>query len=366
VRILFTESSNNLGGQELQLLQQLSILPEYGAECRLVCRAGSRISEQGSVQGVALSHAPFARAIDTTSIRALRSIVAQWRPDAIVAHGSPDFYAARLAIVRTSPRPALFRVKTYHTGGHSGWLHSWLSDGVLVPSEFLRRTICTSRLPRHANIHVLYPGVQFYDTKESVQDSMKGEMAKEGPTAQADLSHPVICHVAMLRGEKGHLFMLDVVAALKDRYPSIRYVIIGDGPERERVESRIRDLKLTRHVVMLGFLSSPHEQVLASTVAVNPATVEPLGMSQIEALGLGVPVVANRAGGIPETFIDKHHGALCEPGSVDQWVASLKEIFEDEKAARVRAEMGSRWVRSRFSCAENAEKLVSMISAHIR
>ncbi len=154
-RILFTESSRNLGGQELQLLHQLAALRGLGVEARLICRPGAQIGERARAQGVAVDSAPFARALDATSIRIVRRILRDWHPAAIIAHGSPDLYTAYLA--RSGTRTALLRVKTYHTGGHSNWLHTWLADAVLVPSDFLRRRIAESRLVRMRSINPTLP-----------------------------------------------------------------------------------------------------------------------------------------------------------------------------------------------------------------
>jgi glycosyltransferase involved in cell wall biosynthesis len=99
-----------------------------------------------------------------------------------------------------------------------------------------------------------------------------------------------------------------------------------------------------------------------SEVVVMPSFYEPLGMSQIEALGLGVPVVASRVGGIPETVHHGRTGLLAAPGDMDAWTDALTWALEHRAEMRAMATAGRADVRQRFELAKVLDELASHLA----
>ena len=95
---------------------------------------------------------------------------------------------------------------------------------------------------------------------------------------------------------------------------------------------------------------------------VMPSTYEPLGMSQIEALGLGVPVVASRVGGIPETVADRKSGLLVAPSDVQAWREALAWALAHPSEMRAFAAIGRADVRRRFDLTTILDELVAHLS----
>jgi glycosyltransferase involved in cell wall biosynthesis len=165
----------------------------------------------------------------------------------------------------------------------------------------------------------------------------------------------------MLRAEKGHLLMLDAVKALSERWPTLRYLIAGDGVERAAIEARVQTLGLQRQVLLTGNVMPVHTLYPLADIVVMPSLSEPLGMSQIEALSLAVPVVASRTGGIPETVLDGETGVLVEPGDVAAWAAALDAALTDPSRMREMAARGAVDVRRRFSVASNTQAVLDLL-----
>ena len=85
----------------------------------------------------------------------------------------------------------------------------------------------------------------------------------------------------------------------------------------QALRSKVTAYGLEKNVLFAGLVRNLPALYAKSELVVMPSTYEPLGMSQIEALGLGVPVVAGRVGGIPETVEDRRTGLLVAPGERD-------------------------------------------------
>ena len=89
-----------------------------------------------------------------------------------------------------------------------------------------------------------------------------------------------------------------------------------------------------------------------------PSSYEPLGMAQIEALALGVPVIASRTGGIPETVEHAATGLLADPNQVAAWVSVLDEALPNPERMRTLARAGREVVRQRFSTEMNMREIL--------
>lgn len=358
-RLLFSESSPNLGGQELQLLQQMTALRERGIAVRLLCRHASRIGLLARERGLETVAIPFRNSLHLPSILAVARVVRAWRPDAVISHSGHDANCCAIAVRLVGNRSRLFRARTYQPGPPRAWTYNILADLTLVPSEAMRSSLLANPRIRPERIRVLYPGLNFERIEQQAQAALPPQLA-----AWLD-SHPgpLIAHAAMLRGEKGHGLMLEAMTWLVKVFPDLRYVVAGEGELRRSLESAVREMGLSEHVLIAGLLASVPPLLRRADLVVMPSSYEPLGMSQIEALALGVPVVASRTGGIPETVEDRRTGLLVEPGDVSQWTSTLTWALEHLPEMRGMAQVGGNLVKSRFSMTANIDQLLACLDS---
>ncbi len=130
-----------------------------------------------------------------------------------------------------------------------------------------------------------------------------------------------VISVARMSPEKSLESGVAAVAALKQLRPAlkVRYEIIGDGPDRGLVESRIAELGLRGEVTLLGSQNQSvvREALARSHVFLLPSIAEALPMCLMEALGAGLAVVATNVGSVDQIVIDGHTGLIVEPRDVD-------------------------------------------------
>ena len=166
-----------------------------------------------------------------------------------------------------------------------------------------------------------------------------------------------IISVGRLDEMKGHCYLIEAVVQLIDMGVSVQLKIIGEGPLREVLESQIKESSASDYIELLGAqnsqvvrreLESADLFALAGVEAEN-GRVETQGVVLIEAQATGLPVVASRVGGVPDSLIDGLTGALCEPKNIDQLVEAIQQYSENLVHRLAHGRAASQFVQQRFS-----------------
>lgn len=156
---------------------------------------------------------------------------------------------------------------------------------------------------------------------------------------------PLVATVCRLVPRKGIDTTLDAVAQLRDRVPGLRYAIGGSGPDRERLEARVRDRGLEKTVRFLGRVpdAAMADCMTAADVFCMPARseapdVEGFGLVFLEAGACETAVIGARAGGVPDAIVHGETGLLVQPSDVAGLADALHDLLTQPK---VRARMGA-------------------------
>jgi N-acetyl-alpha-D-glucosaminyl L-malate synthase BshA len=140
----------------------------------------------------------------------------------------------------------------------------------------------------------------------------------------------VITHVSNFREVKRVKDVVRVFARIRRAMPAT-LVMIGDGPDRLDAENEARDLGVTQDVRFLGRLDSVANLLQSSDLFVLPSQTESFGLAALEAMACGSPVVATRAGGLPEVVDDGVNGILEPVGSVEAMGRRAIELLRDSQ-----------------------------------
>lgn len=344
MRFLFCESSSNLGGQELQILLQMAALRQAGDASVLACRPGSGIAREASARGVDWRPVAFRNSLHLPSIAALRALIRAERIDVALCHSGHDANNLAIAARLLRPRPLLIRARTYQPGVPKAISYNRLVDRTLVNSEHLRRRILANPAIRPERIAVLRPLVPLVDLRAQSRLPLPEPLA-----AVLRGRGPVIVQAAMLRREKGHRTILEAIAGLRGRYPNLRYVIAGSGPEEAVLRKHANHPRLQDLVHFTGLLQPVAPLLARADLVIMPSLDEPLGLAQVEALALGVPVAVSDAGGLPETVTHGDTGWILRAGDVAAWRDGLADALADPARARAMAQRGRSFVEATFA-----------------
>ena len=221
------------------------------------------------------------------------------------------------------------------------------SDGVTAVSESLKRdTLRLFNIDREIDV---IPN--FISLKKHTEP----KECKRSVMARPD--ERIITHISNFRKVKRVEDVVRVFAKIQEKIPA-KLIMVGDGPDREIADQLCKNLEIKKRVLFLGNTSDIEQILCFSDLFLLPSMSESFGLSALEAMVAGVPVVSSNAGGIPEVNEEGVSGFLCEVGDIDTMAARALYILEDE--ARLKEfKKGALEVAKRF----DEEKIVPMYEA---
>ncbi len=167
-----------------------------------------------------------------------------------------------------------------------------------------------------------------------------------GPDPRQRFAHPdekLLVHISNFRAVKKVEDVIRIFGRVSERLGA-RLLMVGDGPDRPAAVALADELGLTGRVSFLGSFPRIEDVLAVSDLFLLPSVKESFGLSALEAMASGVPVVASRIGGLPEVVEDGVSGRLLEPGDIDGMARAAVALLSDEgvharyaRAARERA-----------------------------
>lgn len=319
---------------------------------------------------------PEDRLIRGDALRAARARLVRQRWDVIHVH--TPFQAHRLG--RWLRRELTLRtVETYHTHFEEYVAHylPWLPARALrFAARRLSRRLCDAAdhliVPSQQMVEVLRgygvaAAMTVLPTGIDLAQFARGDGAAFRARHGIAPQRPVLVTVSRLAREKNIGFLLEVVAALRPRFPDLLFVIAGEGPDGEALQAQARALGLEHNVRFFGYLDRERELLdcyRAGDVFVFASPTETQGLVLIEAMALGVPVVSTARLGTA-AVLEGAQGARIAPQAVAPFAARVAELLADPA---LRASLGRyarddarRW--SAPALIDRAEQLYAALAA---
>lgn len=237
------------------------------------------------------------------------------------------------------------------------------ADVVTFISDYTRSRFASAFGP-DAALERLSPGV---DTDRFQPDSVaRAEMrARYGLGAR-----PVVVCVSRLVPRKGQDMLIRALPAIRQRVDGAALVIVGGGPHRDALRRLAHDFGVAEHVVFTDGVPSgelPAHHAMADVFAMPCRTrgagldVEGLGIVYLEASASGVPVVAGRSGGAPESVLDGETGVVVDGWDVGAIGAAVADLLDDPDRAAAMGAAGRDWVVSEWQWKTKAQRLGALL-----
>ena len=252
-----------------------------------------------------------------------------------VHYAVPNAISAILAQQMLAPRP-LPVVTTLHgtdvtlVGNDPSYFETTKfgiekSDAVTAVSESLRR----------ATLEQLHLDGKPIEVIPNFVDPARSDRVRGTPGARrwAKPGEKVVIHVSNFRPVKRVMDVLDVFLGIRKAMPA-RLLLVGDGPDRAKLEERCRKVCCCDSVTFLGNIAAIEEVVTGADLFLLPSESESFGLAALEALACEVPVVASNAGGIPEVVRHDVDGLLYPVGDIGGMAAGAIALLADPERHR--------------------------------
>lgn len=146
----------------------------------------------------------------------------------------------------------------------------------------------------------------------------------------------LLVHTSNFRSVKRVEDVIRIFAQVRQKMPS-KLLLVGDGPDRPKMEKFCRELQICNDVRFLGKLDAVEEVLSIADLFLMPSEKESFGLAALEAMSCEVPVISSNAGGIPELNIDGVTGFTSPVGAVDEMVQNALFVLDDENLPRFKA-----------------------------
>lgn len=198
------------------------------------------------------------------------------------------------------------------------------SDGVTAVSEDLRKKTF-EHFAVKTEIEVIPNFIDLERFKKQKKEHFKRAICPN--------DEKLLVHTSNFRKVKRVEDVVRVFYQLRKEIPA-KLLLVGDGPERDRMERLCRDLGTCDDIRFLGKLEAVEEVLSVADLFLMPSEKESFGLAALEAMACEVPVLSSNAGGIPELNIDGVTGYVCNIGDVTTMTAKALEILDDKNLPR--------------------------------
>jgi glycosyltransferase involved in cell wall biosynthesis len=284
--------------------------------------------------------------VDRTAITSIRELAVRTGADVVHAHG----YKADIYVYLALRRSRIPLVSTCHTWYDNNLLTSLYGEAdrfvlrkyarVVAVSDEVKQRLLKSGV-RGDQIHLVRNGIELGPFNIAV------------PSLREDLSRDrvLIGLIGRLAWEKGIDIFLRAAARVLGEFPSAQFVVVGEGPDKDKLEQLVDELNIRANVSMLGHRDNMPSVYASLDVMVSSSRQEGLPMAILEGMASSLPLVATAVGEVPTVVLDGRTGVLVPGDDLDSLTAGILELLRDPA---LRTRLGSaarRRVEEEYSAA---------------
>ena len=277
---------------------------------------------------------------DIRTLWSLIHLFRRERPTIVHTHTSKAGILGRLAawlagvpIIIHTPHGHVFY-------GHFGMFLSWVfkiierlfakaTSKIITLTELEKQDHLQRHVGREGQFRSVFSGIDIAHFREALEARLKNR--SQFCFSDEDI---VVGSVGWLTPIKGHQYLVEAIALLQPQYPQLQCFIIGSGPLQEELTKLAADRGVSTAVRFLGFTQEVSTCLAAMDLFVLPSLNEGMGRALIEAMAVGLPVVATNVGGIPAVVQDGQTGILIPPANPEALAAALERYLQSPEWAK--------------------------------
>lgn len=360
-RVIHLRGSDAMLGAERVVLELSRRTKEFGYESVIVALQSELSPEPELIRQARATGLPAEILLcqgrfDPTVFARLRELLQLQQADLLHCHGYKENFYGLLA------RHQLPCVTTNHLWKRNSralhfycWLDAKLSrhfDHVVAVSEPIQQELLAAGVPA-AKVSHIANGI---DTAPFQQPFSAAERTAVRASLGISPERLVVGMIGRLGVEKGHIYALEAIAALRTRFPQLLLAVVGDGPQLPELQTEILRQNLGQQVVFCGRRSDIADVVRAFDIFLLPSLTEGLPMALLEAMAAGLPPVASDVGDVSAAIADEITGLLTPPGETAALIAALARLAESEQLRQHLGQAAAEAIEQRFSARQMARQ----------
>lgn len=358
ISILHTESSIGWGGQEIRILTEARGMLDRGHRVMLLTPENAEMLPVAKKMGVPVTAINIGKK-RIGSLLAMRGwLVNQLHEiDVINTHSSTDSWLAAVAAATLANAPPIVRTRHVSTAINNHWSTRWLytrATGYIVTTgEALRQQLNRDNGYALNRMTSVRTGIDLQRFRPLDKQQMRVNLGV------AD--HLTIGILATLRDWKGHNYLLDAIKLLAVEFPQWKLIVIGDGPQRARLEARVQNESLANTVRFVGNVDNVPEWLSALDLFTLPSYGDegvPQGIMQ--AMACGLPVVSTSVGAINEAVQDGNTGLMVATRDAAALADGLGKLMRDSTLRRRMGAASLEYAQQHFGLDVMLDKMLAV------
>lgn len=353
MRVLHVETGRHMYGGALQVRYLIEGLFRLGVENHLAAPTKSAIAIEAA-PFCTVHETPMAGDLDIFFCARLIRTIVRIKPDILHVHSrrGADIWGAVAARLTGIPGVVTRRVDNPERAWQCRLKYRSFQRVVAI-SDKIAQVLASQGVDRRhiTRIH-------------SAVDASRYTATCDGQWFRSEFdlkpSQPVIGVIAQLIERKGHRDLIEAIPRILREQPGARFLFFGRGPGRRTLEDLCRSRGVRAQVTFAGFRPDLERILPCLTLVVHPAKMEGLGVSLIQASAAGIPIVACKAGGVPEVVEPGVTGLLVSPGEPEALADAVLCILRRPDFGVRMGENGRRRALSRFSTERMVEQYLDV------
>jgi len=267
---------------------------------------------------------------DTNLIKQIRQTIKNNQVDIIHCHQYTPWVYGVIAAAFTKTK-VIFTEHGRFYPDSSTWKRKLINpilnlftDQVTAISKATKQALVEFENIPEKSIDVVYNGISPLQVIQTDVEKLRIELS-------VPENHIILGTIARLDPIKNHTMMLKAFALVLEQHPKTRLIIVGDGEERENIETCINELKIQSNVILTGYISKPHNYLALMDIYLLSSLSEGTSMTLLEAMSLSKPCVVTNAGGNPEIVVNSENGFVTTNDNAEAFAQGIIRVIEVNK-----------------------------------
>ncbi|NNG26882.1 MAG: glycosyltransferase family 4 protein [Ignavibacteriaceae bacterium] len=353
MKILQTCCSFSWGGLEMQTLNISKLLSDRKHDVTLLCPNKSFLEKEGKTLGLNVEPIYGNNKNFVTTLYHIQKLLKSRIFDVIHTQISHDLWSLVPAMKLANCKARFFLTKRMASSiNKKDLLHRFLYkrlDGIISISNFIRQNVIDTCPIDPQKVHTLWNAIDVdkYDPKLYSKTDVRNELGID----QDSLTVGLVGRFTKMKGHREFLFAAKKIK--EETNLDVLFLLVGgvshgENKYAEEIKELVKELQLESHVMFTGWSDNIPQMMAAIDILTFPSHKESFGNILLEAMAMGLPIIASNSGAVPEIVIDRETGFLVPPKDADSLAQKIIILLKYESIRNKFGQAGRKRVEKKF------------------